>query len=207
MANLDYERQWPHLVVAGVDEVGRGALAGPVFAAAVILPLNMETEAPELLDSIGDSKTLSAKKRQKIYFELMNMGVMASLGAASCREIAQYNIYRATMGAMQRAIWGLPELPGMVLVDGDSIPDLPGMEAQNIVGGDKKCASISAASIVAKVVRDALMAKLAKRYPDYGWERNAGYGTKLHYDGISNSGITRHHRTGFNLNGSGWGRR
>lgn len=206
MADLNYERQWPDLLVAGVDEVGRGALAGPVFAAAVILPLDFEETAPDLLNRIADSKTLTAKRRQKIYFELMEMGVMASLGAASCAEIEKYNIYHATMGAMQRAVWGLPEKPGMVLVDGDHTPYLPGMLAKSIVGGDKVCASISAASIIAKVVRDFLMAKLGERYPGYGWERNAGYGTKAHYQGICDVGITRHHRRGFNLSGNGWNR-
>jgi ribonuclease HII len=185
------------LRVAGIDEVGRGPLAGPVVAAAVVLPHRVPASLAELL---GDSKKLTAEAREKAFAALMKARaagrVEIAVGAASVAEIARINILHASLLAMRRAALRLPSLPDLALIDGNQPPTLP-CPTRCIVGGDATEAAISAASIVAKVVRDRAMARLAIRYPGYGWEMNAGYATELHRDALQRLGITRHHRAGF----------
>jgi ribonuclease HII len=176
-----------------VDEVGRGCLAGDVVAAAVILPdiLPLGLEA-----HIRDSKTLTAKARQTISDALTPLAICA-IGTASVAEIDELNIFHASLLAMQRAVLGLPQSPVLALIDGNKIP--PGLPcpAQAIIGGDGKSLCIAAASIVAKVERDRYMMELATRWPGYGWERNAGYGTAVHLKGLREHGVTPHHRRSF----------
>jgi len=176
--------------VAGIDEVGRGPLAGPVVAVAVVLPAGFPTG---LLD---DSKKLSAARRGALDILLRaTPGVEIGIGAASVGEILRLNILRATFLAMRRALARLDPVD-LALVDGNADPGLP-CPVRCIVGGDGSEPAISAASIIAKVLRDRLMACLARRYPGYGWERNAGYGTAAHLAGLRNLGATPHHRAGF----------
>ena len=173
--------------VAGVDEVGRGPLAGPVVAAAVILP--------HPIDGLADSKTLSAAKRERLCQQIMAQALVG-IGGASVREIDQQNILQATLLAMRRAVARLPEPPTLALVDGNQNPGL-GLRTELVIKGDARVPEISAASIVAKVVRDRLMVRLARRYPHYGWERNAGYGSALHREAMAAVGVTVHHRRSF----------
>ncbi|MBB5373165.1 ribonuclease HII [Acidocella aromatica] len=180
-------------LVAGVDEVGRGPLAGPVVAAAVILPAELPGEIAKLID---DSKKLSAAKRAKALAALRESGAVMALGAASVREIYDLNILHASMLAMRRAIARLPVSPSHVLVDGNRAPAC-GLPCTTLVGGDALSLSIAAASIFAKQTRDALMEKLALRYPAYAWEKNAGYAAKVHREAIIAHGPTKHHRMGF----------
>lgn len=179
--------------VAGVDEVGRGPLAGPVLAAAVVLPKNFPASIAKLLD---DSKKLSAAKRALALNALRESGAEIGLGAASVGEIYKLNILQASFLAMRRAIAALPTLPDHALVDGNKNPGLK-IPCTTLVGGDGLSLSIAAASIVAKETRDKLMQRLAQRYPDYGWEKNAGYGAALHRAAILSHGPTLHHRRGF----------
>jgi ribonuclease HII len=179
----------PH--VAGVDEVGRGPLAGPVVAAAVILPAGC------WIEGVDDSKKLTHDKRAVLYERIVSSCVCFGVGAASSAEIDRINIRRATALAMQRAIRRLACPPGHLLVDGLPVPEL-GTERQTaIVDGDAKVHSIAAASILAKVTRDRLMERLAVRHPAYGWERNKGYGTPEHLLALEGHGPTRHHRQSF----------
>jgi len=180
-------------VVAGVDEVGRGPLAGPVFAAAVILPAQMPRGLAGLID---DSKKLTPARRAVALAALRESGAHIALGAASVADILRLNILHASMLAMRRAIARLPVAPDHVLVDGNRAPGC-GMPCTTLVGGDGLSLSIAAASIVAKEARDALMTRLARRYPDYGWENNAGYAAAVHRAAIVRCGATRHHRMGF----------
>ncbi|MFP6740405.1 MAG: ribonuclease HII [Alphaproteobacteria bacterium] len=175
--------------VAGIDEAGRGPWAGPVVAAAVIL------DPGTLPPGINDSKALSAKRRSALFDDVM-ASARVGVGQASVGEIDDLNILAATMLAMARAMANLGEPPDHVLIDGNRLPDLP-CPATTVVGGDRLSLSIAAASIIAKVTRDRLMASLAADYPGYGWERNAGYGTALHRDGLATFGITPHHRRSF----------
>ena len=180
-------------VVAGIDEVGRGPLAGPVVAAAVVMPLNCA------ICGADDSKRLTQKQRDQLDGEIRSMARAVGIGAASAREIDQLNIRRATALAMQRAIGRLGILPDHLLVDGLPVPEL-GLEGQTaIVEGDHKVHSIACASIIAKVCRDHLMRRLAQRYPQYGWERNKGYGTAEHRVAMREFGMTPHHRRSFHL--------
>ncbi|MCE2564370.1 ribonuclease HII [Komagataeibacter sp. FNDCF1] len=181
-------------LVAGVDEVGRGPLAGPVVAAAVMFPGSVPGV---LADRLDDSKKLKPVVREQLYDVLLaSPGVLIGVGAASVAEIGQYNILRASWLAMQRAVGRLPRPPEFVLVDGNAAPDF-GCPAQCVVGGDGISLSISAASVVAKVIRDRLMTRLARRWPGYGWERNAGYGTAIHRSGLMAQGASPHHRAAF----------
>ncbi|MDD2875876.1 MAG: ribonuclease HII [Acidiphilium sp.] len=180
-------------IVAGVDEVGRGPLAGPVLAAAVILPFDLDMNIIVLID---DSKRLSAQQRCAALTALTMAGVTIALGAASVDEIVRLNILQASLLAMRRAVVRLPLVPDHVLVDGNIAPGLP-MPCSAIIGGDGISLSIAAASIAAKVARDGLMTRLDGRHPGYGWARNAGYGTRLHRDAIGTLGATPHHRPGF----------
>ena len=184
--------------VAGVDEVGRGAWAGPVFAAAAILS-SRAAATPELA-GLDDSKAIGKRAREK-YFEALARVCDAgdawlALGHADVEEIDALNILGATMLAMQRAVAALPVAANSVLVDGNRVPDLP-MPATAIVNGDSLVLSIAAASIFAKVSRDRLMGELAQECPGFGWERNAGYGTRQHQDALASLGPTRHHRKSF----------
>jgi len=175
--------------VAGVDEVGRGPVAGPVVAAAVIL------RPSTIPDGLGDSKTLSPETREKLYIALCadsDVGV----GAASVHEIDRINILQATFLAMRRAVERLLQSPQMVLVDGKQKPPLP-HPVHMVVKGDARCLSIAAASIVAKVVRDRLMRRLSQRYPNYGWDHNVGYCTAHHRTALNEYGVTTHHRRSF----------
>jgi ribonuclease HII len=174
-------------LVAGIDEVGRGPLAGPVVAAAVVLA--------RPIAGIADSKTLSAARRT-ILAEAIRTCAMIGIGAASVAEIDRLNILQATWLAMRRAVARLAMAPDELLVDGDRAPEL-GIPTRCIVGGDGSEPAIGAASIVAKVLRDRLMLRLARRYPGYGWERNAGYGTREHQAALLRLGPTPHHRRSF----------
>jgi len=180
--------------VAGVDEVGRGPLAGPVFAAAVVFPHGVPRRLRPMLD---DSKALSPAARDRAYDALRSSG-RAEIGvaAASVDEIARLNILHAAMLAMQRAVLRLPSLPDLALIDGNRAPALP-CPAECCVRGDASSLSIAAASIVAKVLRDRAMALLAVRYPAYGWHENAGYGTAAHRAALHRHGPCRHHRSAF----------
>ena len=179
--------------VAGVDEVGRGPLAGPVMAAAVVIP---PAAAALLIDAgLDDSKRLSAKKRRALY-QILTKSCICAIGAGSIADIERLNILGASMLAMRRAVLALPVTPALALVDGNRLPDIP-CPASAIVGGDGISLSIAAASVVAKVVRDRAMAALAARYPGYGWERNAGYGTREHQEALRRFGATPHHRQSF----------
>ena len=178
------------LRVAGVDEVGRGPLAGPVTAAAVVL------NPDDIPEGLNDSKQLSIKRRSVLAEALMNCAEV-SVGHASVEEIEQMNILRASHVAMQRAISGLRELPDMVLIDGSMVPRGLNLPAQAVPKGDTRCLSIAAASIVAKIARDRIMVDLAQQHPGYGWETNMGYGSKSHISALQNLGVTPHHRRTF----------
>jgi len=180
-------------IVAGVDEVGRGPLAGPVLAAAVILPATLPTGLADLID---DSKKLNPTQRVLALKALRASGAHIALGAASVREISTLNILFAAMLAMRRAIAALPHTPDHVLIDGNRAPGCA-IPCTPIVGGDAISLSIAAASIAAKVTRDALMLRLHARYPHYGWGSNAGYAAAAHRAAILAHGATVHHRPGF----------
>lgn len=177
-------------VICGVDEAGRGPLAGPVFAAAVILPEG------HIIEGVNDSKKLSEKKRDLLFDKIIDECVCYSIGTASEREIDGINILQATFLAMKRAVDGLEIKPDLALVDGNQIPPV-NADVLTIVKGDGKSASIAAASIIAKVSRDRYMIELAKQYPQYEFERHKGYGTKLHYEKIAEYGICEAHRKTF----------
>ena len=176
-------------LVAGVDEVGRGPWAGPVMAAAVILDWD---RVPEGLD---DSKKLTRVRRESLTLAIRDAAHIG-IGIVEIEDIDRLNILEASMEAMRRAVAALPVAPAHVLVDGNRLPGLV-QPATAVVGGDGLSASIAAASIVAKVARDRLMAQLARDFPNYGWERNAGYGTAEHRAGLNAHGVTPHHRRSF----------
>lgn len=176
--------------IAGVDEVGRGPLAGPVVACAVVLPADV------CIDGADDSKRLTGPRRRALAAAIRASGASIGLGAASPREIDRLNILRATTLAMRRALAALPQAPDHIVVDGRPVRGL-GLEHDAVVGGDGLVHCISCASIVAKVLRDDLMQRLAERYPGYGWHTNMGYGTKAHRDALERHGPTPHHRRSF----------
>ena len=177
-------------VDCGIDEVGRGPWAGPVVAAAVILPHNFITT------SLDDSKKLSKKKREMLFEELISRSDFG-IGYGSVEEIDEHNVLQATLLAMTRALANLKSLPQRALIDGNCVPiGLPCI-SKNIIRGDAKVASIAAASIIAKVTRDKLMTELAQLYPGYGWERNFGYGVKEHQKALKLLGVTPYHRRSF----------
>jgi len=192
MPNLDMERAAGGRV-AGVDEAGRGPLAGPVVAAAVILPLDTPAELANLLD---DSKKLTAGQRQAAFDALRDSPAQIGIGAASVAEIARLNILGASLLAMRRAVLRLAVPPSLALIDGNRAPELPCV-TRAVVGGDGRSLSIAAASIIAKVTRDKLMRALALRYPGYGWEHNMGYPTPEHREALAALGPTPHHRRSF----------
>jgi ribonuclease HII len=180
-------------LVAGVDEVGRGPLAGPVIAAAVILPVGVG------IRGVDDSKKLTADKREKLLIEIKDKALAIGVGGASTKEIDRINILRASHLAMVRAIQKLPRAPQHVIVDGLPVPAL-GPNASFVIDGDAKVHCIACASIVAKCVRDRLMRMLATRYPIYGWDHNCGYATADHRSAIYESGFSPHHRRSFDIN-------
>jgi ribonuclease HII len=175
--------------IAGIDEVGCGSLAGPVVAAAIVLPVEGGVKGAV------DSKLLSPAQRQAIAARVRERALAVGIGAASAREIERLNVRRATGLAMKRALERLPFVPDCVLIDGRPQPSLGDHLA--IVKGDRKCHTIACAAIVAKVVRDELMARLARNYPEYGWDRNVGYGTADHRVALETLGPTPHHRRTF----------
>ncbi|MGY3438770.1 MULTISPECIES: ribonuclease HII [unclassified Marinovum] len=176
--------------IAGVDEVGRGPLAGPVMAAAVVL------DPARIPAGLNDSKVLSEKKRIALLAEI-EACAQIGIGEASVAEIDEHNILRASHIAMVRAIANLPEPPDYLLIDGNLIPRGLTLASEAIVKGDSRSQSISAASIVAKIRRDYVMRDLAQHFPGYGWEQNAGYPTKSHKAALVNLGVTPHHRRSF----------
>ncbi len=184
-------------VIVGIDEVGRGPLAGPVMAAAVHIPFALHTDP--LLKDVTDSKKLNAAKRELIAGALVGL-VPHGIGVAEVEEIDRVNILQATYLAMERAAAALSSrldsAPDLYLIDGNRLPPLP-VPARAVVKGDLKSLSIAAASIIAKVHRDTAMRVLAEAHPGYGWERNAGYGTAEHLAGIAAFGVTDHHRRSF----------
>ncbi len=176
--------------VAGVDEAGRGPLAGPVFAAAVILPEG------EIIEGINDSKKLSPKKRDELYDIIREKAIAVSSASVDEETIDEINILNATYLAMQKAVAGLDPKPDFVLVDGNRAPVLD-IECDTLVKGDAKSISIAAASIVAKVERDRYIIEMAKKYPEYGFEKHKGYGTKEHCEAILKYGPSPIHRRTF----------
>lgn len=176
-------------IVAGIDEAGRGPWAGPVVAAAAVLD-------PHCLPAgINDSKKLTAAKREKLYDAILS-SALVGVGIASVEEIDTLNILGATKLAMRRALENLKVAPDVALVDGNQPPELP-CRVETVIGGDALSLSIAAASIVAKVTRDRMMAELAREFPHYGWEKNAGYGTAVHQQALAVHGVTPHHRKSF----------
>ena len=192
MPNLDME-QAAGGRVAGIDEAGRGPLAGPVVAAAVVLG---PATPPELAGLLDDSKKLTADQRLAAFAALRASSAEIGIGAASVPEILRLNILHASMLAMRRAVERLRAAPDLALVDGNYPPGLA-CPVRCVVGGDALCLSIAAASIVAKVTRDRAMTRLAARWPGYGWETNAGYATAPHRAALGRLGPTRHHRETF----------
>lgn len=179
-----------YTVVCGVDEAGRGPLAGPVFAAAVILPDGYSHEI------LNDSKKLSEKKRDTVYDDIVRDAVAYSVGIATEKEIDEINILNATFLAMKRAVDGLSVKPDLAYIDGNQYPKT-GVAEVTIIKGDSKCMSVAAASIIAKVSRDRFMMKVAEEYPQYEFSKHKGYGTKLHYEMIEKYGVSPVHRRSF----------
>jgi ribonuclease HII len=190
--DFSYEDVYKNKVIAGVDEVGRGAWSGPVLACAVIV--NREKE-DKYLAQIKDSKKLSKSKREMLFQYLVDNHIY-SIGSASREEIDEINILQATMLAMERAVRGLSIIPDIVLIDGNKTPNNI-KNAYAIIGGDKRSLSIAASSIIAKVARDKIMSNLSQLFPQYNWHSNAGYGTKSHIEAIEECGINMHHRRSF----------
>ena len=177
-------------IIAGVDEVGRGSLIGPVYAAAVILNKKINKKL------LKDSKTISKDKR-KLLSKYIKKNSIWVIGKASVKEIDRINILQASLLAMKRAIKKLKKKPTQVLIDGNKVPDLKNYNLKTVIKGDQKVACISAASIVAKVARDKFVTTLAINNKGYGWKQNFGYGTKQHLKAIKKFGVTKHHRRTF----------
>ena len=177
-------------LIAGVDEVGRGSLIGPVYAAAVILQNGINKNL------LRDSKSLSKDKREFLAKYIKENSVWA-VGKASVKEIEKMNILYASLLAMKRAIKKLKKKPMLVLIDGNNLPEIKDYKLKSIIKGDQKVPSISAASIIAKVTRDKMISNLAKNFKGYYWDKNYGYGTKQHLKAIKKMGITKHHRKTF----------
>ena len=177
-------------IIAGVDEVGRGSLIGPVYAAAVILNKSINKKL------LKDSKSLTKSKRE-ILSKYIKKNSIWSVGKASVKEIEKINILQASLLAMKRAIKKLKKKPSLVLIDGNKLPELNNYNLKSIIKGDQKIPSISAASIIAKVTRDKVITNLGKKFKGYHWEQNYGYGTKQHLNAIKKFGITNQHRKTF----------
>ena len=177
-------------IIAGVDEVGRGSLVGPVFAATVIFKKDVDKK------KFKDSKLLSKVKRENLEKYIKNNCIW-TIGSASLKEIEKLNILNASMLAMKRSIKKLKIKPSLILIDGNKSPHLIGYNLKCIIKGDKKIPEISAASIIAKVARDRLITKMSKKFTKYAWDKNAGYGTKEHLAAIKKFGVTNQHRKTF----------
>ena len=177
-------------IIAGVDEVGRGSLIGPVYAAAVILNKSINKKL------LKDSKSLTKFKRESLSKYIKKNSIW-SVGKASVKEIEKINILQASLLAMKRAIKKLKKKPVLVLIDGNKLPEIKNYNLRSIVKGDQKIPSISAASIIAKVTRDKVITKLGKKFKGYDWDKNYGYGTKQHLRAIKTLGITNQHRKTF----------
>ena len=177
--------------ICGVDEVGRGPLAGPVVAAAVILPPDIE------IDGLDDSKKLSPAQREAVFDQIARLALPCAIGIIDHETIDTINILQASLRAMRKAVMDLKQAPDVVLVDGNaSIPNLSQPQF-TVVGGDRRCRAIAAASVMAKVTRDRIMVKLSRRYRRYGWENNKGYGTPEHARALEKHGVCTHHRRSF----------
>lgn len=177
-------------VIAGVDEAGRGPLAGPVFASVVILPVDHK------INNLKDSKKLSEKKREELFDKIINQAIDYGIGSASEKEIDEINILQATFLAMKRAVKKLKTRPDIILVDGNRDPGF-NIKTECIIKGDSLVDLISAASILAKVSRDRFVKEISKKMPEYGFEKHKGYGTKAHYEALAKYGITDFHRKTF----------
>lgn len=180
-------------IEAGCDEAGRGCLAGPVVASAVVLDYNNDIEA------LNDSKKLSEKKRNTLAIEIKEKAICYGIGIVSPQEIDEINILNASFLAMHRAIDELSKSPEFLLIDGNRFNPYPNIKHECVIKGDAKIKAIAAASILAKTHRDYLMAEYDKEYPGYGWQKNAGYPTKQHREGIKEIGVTPLHRKSFQL--------
>lgn len=180
-----------YTAVCGVDEAGRGPLAGPVYAAAVILPTG------KIIDGVNDSKKLSEKKREQLFDVIVEQALAFSVAYATAKEIDEVNILNATYLAMQRAVDGLPLSADYAMIDGNRMPPHLHIPSETIIKGDAKSASIAAASILAKVSRDRYMLEMAQNYPQYQFEKHKGYGTKLHYEMLDRFGPCDIHRQTF----------
>lgn len=193
---VDYEIEKEHLekgfqVICGIDEAGRGPLAGPVCAAAVILPFGTE------IAGLNDSKKLSEKKREALFPVITEKASAYGIGFASEQEIDEINILNATFLAMRRAVESLGITPDLLLIDGNQKPKIGVGDEVTVVKGDMKSVSIAAASVLAKVSRDRYMLEQAQKYPQYAFEKHKGYGTKLHYEKLAEFGISPLHRRSF----------
>ena len=193
MVNFDIENEYAQKgfkAICGVDEAGRGPLAGPVYAAAVILPLNCD------IPGLNDSKKLSEKKREQLFDVVKEKALAYGIGVASEKEIDEINILQATFLAMRRAVASLEIKPDFVMIDGNQKPNT-GIDEITVVKGDAKSVSIAAASVLAKVSRDRFMLEMAEKYPEYEFEKHKGYGTKLHYEKLAEFGPSEIHRRTF----------
>ena len=177
-------------IIAGVDEVGRGSLIGPVYAAAVILNKSINKKL------LKDSKKLTKSKRE-VLAKYIKKNSEWAIGKASVKEIEKINILHASLLAMKRAVVKLKKKPSLVLIDGNKLPEIKKYRLNSVIKGDQKVPSISAASIIAKVTRDKMISALGKKFKGYNWDKNCGYGTKQHLKAIKNLGITPHHRKTF----------
>ena len=177
-------------IIAGVDEVGRGSLVGPVYAAAVILKKSINKKI------LKDSKKLTKSQREILARHIKKNSIW-SIGKATVKEIEKINILQASLLAMKRAILKLNKKPSHILIDGNKLPDIKNYNLNSVIRGDQKIPSISAASIIAKVTRDKMICNLGKKFKGYSWDKNCGYGTKQHLKAIKNLGITSHHRKTF----------
>lgn len=188
--DYDSELRKEYPIICGVDEAGRGPLAGDVYAAAVVLSDGV------LIDYLNDSKKISESRREKLYDEVIEKADAYCIATASVAEIDSINILQAAMLAMKRAVEGLGINPDLALIDGNRLPDIK-CEARYVIKGDATSASISAASILAKVARDRYMREIAEKYPEYSFEKHKGYGTKQHYEAIEKYGVLDIHRKTF----------
>lgn len=194
MPDFSYEteaRTKGYKFVCGVDEAGRGPLAGPVCAAAVVLPEDC------VIEGLNDSKKISEKKREQLYDIIIEKAVAYSIAYGTLEEIEQFNILEATYIAMNRAIDGLSIMADFALIDGNRVPKGIKIDCETVVKGDSKSCSIAAASILAKVTRDRLLLEYDKTYPQYGFAQHKGYGTKAHYEAIKANGVCEVHRLSF----------